>query len=120
METIKVEVTEKHANEGIPGQADCCAIALAIHEQEFSGEEHIITEVNADGTITIMIEGEDEDENGCKPREELYTLYPDADQEVEINNFIEDYDSTPCNADYSELDYMSFPYKFTFFRPADE
>ena len=119
MKTIEVQVTEEHANEGIPGEADSCAIALAIHEQEFSGEEHIFTEVNADGTITVLMEGEYEEETGCKPREELYTLYPDAEQEVEINTFIEDYDGTPGDADYSELNYMQFPYNFKFFRVTD-
>ena len=31
MKPIEVEVTETHASNGTPGEADCCAIALAIH-----------------------------------------------------------------------------------------
>ena len=119
MESIEVEVTEEHAIDGIPGEADCCAIAIAVKETYFP-EEHMHAEVNADGTITVMMEGEYEEETGCKPREELYTLYPDEKNIVEVENFIEDYDSTPSDADYSELDYMKFPYNFKFFRPADE
>ena len=30
MKTIKVEVTEKNANDGIPGEAGYCAIAVAV------------------------------------------------------------------------------------------
>ena len=103
MKNIKVEVTEENANDGIPGEASCCAIAIALKESHFP-EDHLHVEVNADGTITILMDGEYEEDTGITPREHLYTLYPDADQEVEINNFIEDYDSTPGDADYSELD----------------
>ena len=120
MKTIEVEVTEKHANEGTPGEADCCAIALAIHEQEFPGEEHMFAEVNADGTITILMDGEYEEETGSTPREELYTLYPDAKDEDAITLFIEDYDATGSVEDYGELSYMNFPYHFKFFRPTYE
>ena len=119
METIKVEVTEKHANEGIPGQADCCAIALAIKETYYP-EDHLHVEVQCDGSIDIIMDGENEEDTGVTPKVDLYTLFPIDDQEVEITNFIQDYDGTPVDADYSELDYMNFPYNFKFFRSADE
>ncbi len=61
-----------------------------------------------------------EEETGCKPREELYTLYPDTKDEDAITLFIEDYDATGSVEDYGELSYMNFPYHFKFFRPADE
>ena len=118
MKTIEVQVTEEHAIDGIPGQADCCAIAIAVQETYFP-EDHMHTEVNADGTITVFMDGEYEEDTGVTPRVELYTLYPDAEQEVEINTFIEDYESTPGDANYSELDYMNFPYNFKFFRTTD-
>ena len=115
MKNIEVEVTEKHANEGIPGEAGCCAIALAIKNEWFE-EDHLHVEVNSNGTITILMDGEYEEDTGVTPRIDLYTFRPDEDDEVEITNFIHDYDSTPSDADYSELDYMKFPYKFKFFR----
>ena len=120
MKTIEVEVTEKHASEGIPGEADSCAIAQAFYEQEFPGEDHIHVEVNSDGTVTVMMDGEYEEDTGITPREELYTLYPDAKYEPAITLFIEDYDTTSSTDDYGKLSYMNFPYHFKFFRPADE
>ena len=119
MKTIEVEVTSKHANEGIPGQADCCAIARAVKETYFP-EDNMYAEVNADGTITVMMDGEAEEETGVTPREELYTLYPDEKNIVEIENFIEDYDGTGMVDDYGKCEYFNFPYNFKFFRPADE
>ena len=118
MKTMEVKVTTKHANEGTPGESDCCAVALALKESHFP-ENHIFVEVNSDGTITVLMDGEYEEDTGVTPRVELYTLYPDAEQEVEISHFIEDYDGTPGDADYSKLDYMQFPYNFKFFRTAD-
>ena len=118
MKPIKVKVTSKHANEGIQGEADCCALALALKETHFP-EDHIIVEVNADGSATIMMKGKWEEDTGATPREELYTLYPDEKQEIEIANFIEDYDSTCGVDDYDKVDYMNFPYNFTFFRTSD-
>ena len=118
MNTIEVEVTEKHANEGIPGEAGCCAIALAIKNEWFE-EDHLHVEVNSDGTITILMDGEYEKDTGITPREELYTLYPDEEQEEEITDFIEYYDSTPCVDDYGKVKYFKFPYNFTFFRADD-
>ena len=119
MKTIEVQVTEEHAIDGIPGEADCCAIAIAVKEAHFP-EDHMIVEVTADGAIVILIKGKYEEDTGITPREELYTLYPDADQEIEITNFIQDYDGTAQVADYGECEYFNFPYKFTFFRTADE
>ena len=119
MKTIEVQVTEKHANEGIPGEADSCAIAQAFHEQAFPGEDHMHVEVNADGTITVFMDGEYEEDTGVKPKVELYTLYPDAEQEVEICTFIEDYDGTAHTENYGHLDYFDFPYNFKFFRVTD-
>ena len=118
MKPIKVEVTSKHANEGIPGQADCCAVALALKETHFP-EDHLQVEVNSDEGVTIMMKGKYEEDTGATPREELYTLYPDAKQEVEIENFITDYDGTCGIVDYDKVDYMNFPYNFTFFRTND-
>ena len=118
MKTMEVKVTTKHANEGTPGESDCCAVALALKESHFP-EDHMHTEVNADGTITVLMDGEYEEDTGVTPRVELYNLYPDADQEVEICTFIEDYDGTPCVDDYGKLDYMQFPYNFKFFRTTD-
>ena len=119
MKTIKVEVTEKNANDGIPGEAGYCAIAVAVKESYFP-EDHLHVEVQCDGSIDIKMDGEYEEDSGVIPKEHLYTLYPNADQETEISNFIQDYDGTPADADYGELDYMKFPYNFKFFRPNDE
>ena len=118
MESIKVKVTAKHANAGIPGEADSCAIAMAVKESYFP-EDHMYAEVNADGTITVLMDGEYEEDTGVTPREELYTLYPDVKQEVEISNFIEDYDETGKVDDYGECNYFDFPYNFTFFRTSN-
>jgi len=116
---MEVEVTEKHANEGIPGEADCCAIAMAIKETYFP-EDHMHAEVNADGTIRVMMELDYEEETGATPREELYTLFPDVKQEIEITDFIATYDKSSCVDDYGKLEYMQFPYNFKFYRPEDE
>ena len=118
MEPIKVEVTVENANDGIPGEADCCALAIALKEAHFP-EDHIFVEVNADGTVTILLKGEYEEDTGVTPREELYTLYPDEKDEDEISDFITDYDSSGSTDDYDKVDYMNFPYYFTFFRTAD-
>ena len=118
MKTMEVKVTTKHANDGIPGESDCCAIALALKESHFP-EDHIFVEVNSDGTVTISMKGQYEEDTGFTPKEELYTLYPDEEQEIEIANFIQDYDGTPCVDDYGKIGYFNFPYKFTFFRTAD-
>ena len=118
MKTIEVEVTEEHAIDGIPGEADCCAIALAVKETYYP-EDHLHVEVNADGSITIKMDGEYEEDTGVTPREELYNLYPDCDQEVEICTFIEDYDGTAHTENYGHLDYFNFPYNFKFFRTTD-
>ena len=118
MLSIKVEVTEENANDGIPGEASCCAVAIALKESHFP-DDHMHVEVNADGTIAILMDGEYEKDTGITPREELYTLYPDEEQEEEITDFIEDYDSTPCVDDYGKVKYFKFPYNFTFFRADD-
>ena len=118
MKSIKVEVTAKHANEGTPGESDCCAVAMALKEAHFP-DDHLFVEVSADGSVVIKMKGKFEEETGCSPREELYTLYPDEKQEIEIANFIEDYDSTCGVDDYDKVDYMNFPYNFTFFRTSD-
>ena len=54
MKTIEVEVTEQNANDGIPGEADCCALAIALKETHFP-EDHIIVEVNSDGLYLVQI-----------------------------------------------------------------
>ena len=118
MKPIKVKVTSKHANEGIQGEADCCALALALKETHFP-EDYLQVEVNSDGVVAVMMIGKYEEDTGITPREELYTLYPDAKQEVEIENFIEDYDGSCGVDDFDKVDYMNFPYNFTFFRTAD-
>ena len=119
MKPIKVKVTSKHANEGTQGQADCCALALALKETHFP-EDYLQVEVNSDGVVAIMMKGKYEEDTGITPREELYTLYPDAKDEPAITLFIEDYDTTNSTDDYGKLSYMNFPYHFKFFRPADE
>ena len=118
MKTIEVEVTEEHAIDGIPGEADCCAIAIAVKEAYFP-EEHMYAEVNADGTITVLMDGEYEEDTGVTPRVELYTLYPDEKNIVEVENFISDYDGTAHTENYGHLDYFNFPYNFKFFRVTD-
>ena len=118
MKTIEVKVTEENANDGIPGEADCCAIAIAVKESHFP-EDHIHVEVNADGTITVFMDGEYEKDTGTTPREELYNLYPDEKNIVEIENFISDYDGTAHIENYGHLDYFNFPYNFKFFRVTD-
>ena len=118
MKTIEVEVTKKHANEGIPGESDCCALAMALKETHFP-EDHLFVEVNSDGTVIILMKGQYEEDTGTTPREELYSLYPDESQEKEITDFITDYDGTCGVNDYDKVDYMNFPYYFTLFRTAD-
>lgn len=114
MRTIEVEVTTKHANEGIPGEADCCALAMALKETYFP-EDYLFVEVSSDGSVRIKMKGEPQE-----PRETLYTLYPDKKQEIEITNFIDDYDNTGgIEGDWDKIDYMNFPYNFKFFRIED-
>ena len=112
---IEVEVTSENANDGIPGEADCCALAIAIKETHFP-EDHIIVEVNSDGSVTVMEKGKYEEDTGATPREELYTLYPDIEQTDEITLFIEDYDTSSGVDDFDEIEYMQFPYNFKFHR----
>ena len=118
MKPIEVEVTEENANDGFPGEASCCAIAIAIKEKYYPDDD-LHVEVQCDGSIDIRMDGEYEEDTGITSKVDLYTLYPVADQETEISNFIQDYDDTPADANYSELDYMNFPYNFKFFRPND-
>ena len=118
MKTINVEVTVENANDGIPGEADCCAIAIALKETHFP-EDHIMVEVNSDGSVTVIEKGKFEEDTGYISREELYTLYPDKEQEEEITDFITDYDGTCGVDDYDKVDFMNFPYHFTLFRTTD-
>ena len=111
MKTLTVTVTKEHANDGIPGEADSCAIAVALKETHFP-EDKIHVEVGAEGVVSVLMEGLIEDDTGVVPREKLYDLYPSDEDATELQNFIEDYDGTGCVDDWDKVEYMKFPYHF--------
>ena len=41
MKTLTVTVTKEHANDGIPGEADSCAVAIALHIQASLTYSHL-------------------------------------------------------------------------------
>ena len=112
MKTLEETVTAENANDGIPGEADSCAIAIALKETHFP-EDKIHVEVGAEGVISVLMEGLIEDDTGVVPREKLYDLYP-SNESIgnEIQSFIEDYDGTGCVDDWDKVEYMKFPYHF--------
>ena len=90
-----IKVTPKHIKDGSPGEADCCAIALALLDSDLI-EDREVESVRVGGSCEMYKEWLEEGSPYCRNQNPL-RVHPDDLHEV--TNFIDWFDDQ-CDYDF--------------------